>query len=448
MVGQRLVAAYMHDSGARETDQHTLFGKTKLLPKLQGSIAWISGVTSPRPPLEECYTTNSFLDSDRLALCKYNFPTERTNISTTVSNQAHIYDSLTDRHRVEILSIMSSLAKPSEVLLIGSSPLASASEFFTTTSRALPKRLHQVPDGETGFRANYIGWQHPVFPITIVQPRWGGKPSAESAARKYTLEDLNPTGYDEQAIVSYATFRELKVDGTISPDARFQVSLPTPLSVVRGFVEDDGVCEQVAPLYEKRLLQALQHLQEEIPPAELTIQWDLPSEIAALEFERGNIEDRYWKAYFSPVKAGVLDRLGRLAAAVDPKAEMGYHLCYGDFAHQHFVQPPDLALPVELANDIIEKVSPIHPIAYFHMPVPKDRFDEAYFSPLKNLKLQESKLFLGVVHPHDEAGTKKRLETAQAIYPDIAGVSTECGMGRTPPEELGSILEICASVTG
>ena len=338
-------------------------------------------------------------------------------------------------------------SKPSEVLLMGSSPLASATDFFTTISRTLARRVHQIPDGETGFRGNFIGWQHPVFPISIVQPRWGGQPTAESAAKKYTLDDINPTGYDDQAIASYATFRDLKAAGAIASHVRFQVSLPTPLSVVRGFVEDEGVCAQVAPLYEERLLKALHRLQGQIPPSELVIQWDLPAEIAALEYERGGTDDRYWKAYYSPVKAGTLDRLSRLAAAVDPKAEMGYHLCYGDLGHVHFVQPPDLELPVELANAIMEKITPIHPVAYVQMPVPKDRTDEAYFNPLKDLKLPGTKLFTGVVHPNDEAGTKKRLEAAQAVYPNIAGVSTECGMGRTPTEELGSILEICASVT-
>lgn len=343
---------------------------------------------------------------------------------------------------------MSTQTKPSEVLLIGSGPLASASDFFSTTSHAVSKRLHQIPDGETGFRGNFIAWQHPVFPITIVQPRWGGQSSPESSVKTYTLEDIKPTGYDDQAIASYATFCELKAAGTIPSDVRFQVSLPTPLSVVRGFVEDERVCEQVAPLYEERLLQALHNLQQHIPPTELTIQWDLPAEIAALEYERGNTNDRYWKAYFSPVTAGILDCLSRLATAVDPKAQMGYHLCYGDFGHQHFVQPPDTELLVELANTIMENISSIHPVTYFQMPVPKDRVDEAYFKPLENLKLHETKLFLGVVHPNDEAGTQKRLEVAQAIYPKIAGVSTECGMGRTPPEDLGSILEICAAVTG
>ena len=126
---------------------------------------------------------------------------------------------------------------------------------------------------------------------------------------------------------------------------------------------------------------------------------------------------------------------------------MGYHFCYGDFGHQHFVQPTDLEIPVELANAIMEKILPVHLVTYLHMPVSNDRVDEAYFLPLKNLKALDVKLFLGVVHPDDEAGTRKRLETAQAVYPNIAGVGTECGMGRTPAEHLGSILEISAAVT-
>ena len=159
------------------------------------------------------------------------------------------------------------------------------------------------------------------------------------------------------------------------------------------------------------------------------------------------MRNKYWKAYFSPVKAGILDRLERYAKAVSPDAEMGFHLCYGDFGHRHFVQSTDLEIPVELANAIMERISPVHSVTYLHMPVPKDRTDEAYFSPLKNLKALRTKLFLGVVHPDDEAGTRKRLETVQAVCPRIAGVGTECGMGRTPAEHLGSILEICAAVT-
>jgi len=217
--------------------------------------------------------------------------------------------------------------------------------------------------------------------------------------------------------------------------------------VVRGFVEDDAVCVQVEPLYEERLLQSLRHIQSNIPASELTIQWDLPTEIAALEYERGRIEDRCWKPYFSPVEAGLIDRLTRLAAAVEPDVEMGYHLCYGDLGHVHFVEPADAGLLVELANRVRQKIGPIHRVAYIHMPVPKDVAKEAYFRPLKDLELNDTKLFLGLVHPNDESGTRERLKAAQIVYPSVAGVSTECGLGRTSVEEFKSVLETCASVT-
>ena len=343
---------------------------------------------------------------------------------------------------------MATIGKPLEVHLIGSSPFASASEYLTTVAQALPKQLHRLSDGETGIRANFIGWQHSTLPITIIQPRFGGQPSPESAAKTYTLSDIKPTGYDDQAIQSYAIFRSLKGKGTISQHVRFQVCLPTPLSVARGFVEDDGVCAQVEPLYETRLLEALRKIQEVIPASELTIQWDLPTEIAALEYERGRTQDRYWKPYFAPVKLGLLQRLARLAGSVEPEVEMGYHLCYGDLGHVHFVQPEDMGLMVDLANLISERVKPVHKIDYIHMPVPKDRVDDAYFKPMEQLRLGEAtKLFLGVVHPGDESGTKARLEAAVKVFPHVTGVSSECGFGRTPMEDVQSMLNICKSVT-
>ena len=347
--------------------------------------------------------------------------------------------------RSEILA-MSNKIHLTEVLL-GSSPLASAEEFFYAVSGSLRSTLQQIPDGESGSRGNYIAWQHGCFPITIIQPRWGGQSSAEGSTKSYTLEDIKPAGYDDQAMNSFGVFRELKNAGTIPLDARFQVSLPTPFSVAREFVEDDGVCAKVEPLYEERISQALRRLQEYIPAAELTIQWDLPTEVATLEYELGRISDKYWKSYFSPVKDGIWQRLVRLAKDVNPDVQMGYHLCYGDFGHVHFVQPSDLSLLVDLANGIMKVVNPVHHVAYLHMPVPKGRTDGPFFSALKDLKLNDTKLHLGVVHAHDMAGTKDRLEAASRVYPSIAGVSTECGLGRTSEEGLKSVLEISASIT-
>ncbi|KAI4151121.1 MAG: hypothetical protein L6R39_002102 [Caloplaca ligustica] len=343
---------------------------------------------------------------------------------------------------------------PLEVLFIGSSPFQSTLDFLTTATQALPTQVQRLPDGETGARSNFIAWQHPTFPITIVQPRWGGQPSPESAAKAYTIDDIKPTGYDEQAIRSYAEFRNLKDTGRIPPQVRFQVCLPTPLSVVRGFVEDDDVCAQVEPLYETRLLHALHRIQDTIPPSELAIQWDLPTEVALLEYERGRITDRYWKPYYrdEPLEPALASRLARLAAHVKPETEIGFHFCYGDLGHVHFVQPEDMGVMVMLANLIVENVAPIHEIAYMHMPVPKEREDERYFAPLKTLSLHQgkTKLYLGVVHAEDEEGearARRRLEAAKTAYPDVAGIASECGLGRTAEKDVKRVLETYASLT-
>jgi hypothetical protein len=78
-----------------------------------------------------------------------------------------------------------------------------------------------------------------------------------------------------------------------------------------------------------------------------------------------------------------------------------------------------------------------------HMPVPRDRSDDAYFAPLSNLKLKpETRLYLGLVHHTDGvAGTKKRIDTASKYAGDY-GIATECGWGRRPPETMAELIEI------
>ena len=49
------------------------------------------------------------------------------------------------------------------VLLVGSVPLGSAGEVFQVVVAELGDRLHQLPDGETGPRADWIVWQYPVL---------------------------------------------------------------------------------------------------------------------------------------------------------------------------------------------------------------------------------------------------------------------------------------------
>ena len=103
------------------------------------------------------------------------------------------------------------------------------------------------------------------------------------------------------------------------------------------------------------------------------------------------------------------------------------------------MEPADLGLSVELANAIVERSS--RPVQWIHMPVPRGRKDDAYFEPLKKLRLPATdQLYLGLVHLTDGvAGARARVETAKR-YRSEFGVACECGFGRRDPETVCRFL--------
>jgi hypothetical protein len=200
----------------------------------------------------------------------------------------------------------------------------------------------------------------------------------------------------------------------------------------------------VEPIYEEALLRALARIQAEIPAHDLAIQWDVAPDIGIIEGVP------FLRPWFSPVHEGIVERILRLADKVNEDVEMGFHLCYGDFEHKHWMEPNDTGTMVGIATAILERAK--HPVKWFHMPVPKSRDDLAYFAPLQKLlgplERGHTEFYLGLVHPNDEEGTKRRIRAAGEAGVEIAfGVATECGMGRTPVDELDSIFGIMKSVS-
>ena len=51
---------------------------------------------------------------------------------------------------------------PARVLLVGSIPLESAEEVFRAVALGLGELIAAIPDGETGVRKNWTGWQDAV----------------------------------------------------------------------------------------------------------------------------------------------------------------------------------------------------------------------------------------------------------------------------------------------
>ncbi|MDQ6659891.1 MAG: hypothetical protein M3Z24_02870 [Chloroflexota bacterium] len=334
--------------------------------------------------------------------------------------------------------------QPQGVLLVGSVPLDNTEEVFRTTSSILAGRLRRIPDGETGERSNWIGWQarflasNPLFEMIPPNPNDYAplphfKLRSPMSSREITFDTL---GYADAAKASYAVFSQLKQGGLLPANARFQVSLPTPLAPVTAFVvpEDQAVVE---PAYEAAMLAELDQITTAIPHDDLAIQWDVAIEFGILE--------GMMPTFFSDAKAEILERLIRLGNRVPSEVEMGYHLCYGDAGHKHFKEPEDAAKLVEVANAISAGVK--REINWIHMPVPHNRTDDAYFAPLRNLKLHpETELYLGLVHFTDGVeGTQRRIAAAQRVVAEF-GVATECGMGRRSAETIPDLLRIHSEV--
>lgn len=325
--------------------------------------------------------------------------------------------------------------------LVGSVPLGDAESVFRTASAALGPDLARLPDGETGVRKDWIAWQYAVLAST---PGLAPVPAPDRGYLRRQLVHLEggraaprfgPLGYADAALASFKVFARLQGEGVIPPAMRFQVSLPTPIAPVVVFVEE-GDRAIVEPAYERQLLVELRRIVEGIPHGRLAIQWDVAVEVALLE--------HVWPPHFADLEGGVRDRLERLGAALPGDVSLGYHLCYGDFGHRHFMSPADASTLVRLANQIAGFARPPD---WIHMPVPLPWSTPAAYAPLADLHLpSDTRLYLGLIHLADGLeGARRRI----ALVADLVrrfGVATECGWGRRRPETIPALLELHAAV--
>ncbi len=330
--------------------------------------------------------------------------------------------------------------------LIGSIPLDSSEQVFRRLADELGPFLRCTPDGETGERSRWVYFQrqmlldHPAMEIDSTVPpykfiQWDGKVVREIEQVRFK-PGVDPatvnfeTGYDRAALASWETFKALRAAGAIPKHMRFQVSLPTPQA--SGYLYVSGPArETYFGAYERALKSALANIVTAIPAADLSIQWDVCQEVLAFE---NYFEDR--PAHY---KRQIFDMLGRLGDAVPAGAEMGYHLCYGSPRDEHLVQPKDAGILVEMMNGIVAAIS--RNVDFLHIPVPKDRTDDAFYAPLDDFKQPKgTKLYLGLLHHNDDAGDRERVEVAKRHVTEF-GLSAECGWGRTEPGRLPGLLK-------
>jgi hypothetical protein len=247
---------------------------------------------------------------------------------------------------------------------VGSIPLPSTKETFERLITTFPGRLLRIPDGEPLKRGNFTFFQSSVFEdypaiMTKPPPTYVQTQNVSNFPRPIKL---NPIMYGDFALDSYRQFCELREQGVIPREIRFQVCIPSVFSVIINRILPAYHAE-VESVYEAAMLTALRRIQDGIPANDLAIQWDVALEFAALELDGTDLQmpasypyNLKPKPWFSPLKEGLIERILKLIDGVDEGVEIGFHLCYGDAGHKHSVEPKDTSLLVEVANLIAGRV--------------------------------------------------------------------------------------------
>lgn len=347
-----------------------------------------------------------------------------------------------------------------ELHFVGSIPLGNAMEVMQTLSSHFGPWLPRIPDGETGERTNWIQYQEDVIARLPGAERVSGTGDIRSATAKrahsgkfripagarLTPDMLGDLGYARAAIESYNDYAVLRSNGAIAPECRFMVALPTPYNIISFCVmpESAGAVEAI---YEQQMIAELNRILAAIPHDHLSLQWDVVHDLQAFDkaslgaaVASGRIPTAdLRKPWFAPAEQGIIDRLARLCDIVPADVELGIHLCYGSYGGRHFIEPESMAAMVGLTNAVLRATG--RRVDFVHMPVPIERDDDAYFSPLESLERPPKlKVYLGLIHERDGlAGTMRRYETARRHCADF-GVSTECGFGRMSAEAVPDIM--------
>ena len=347
------------------------------------------------------------------------------------------------------------------LLLIGSLPGDSAGTVMAQWGEALGPRLLALPDGETGYRRMWMEF----LCIQVFEPN----PAIETRSRPPAVDpedpgdwrspgddwislgydrgtwrfrvrpdaeaiDLGELGYAREAIASYRAFDTLRAEGKIAPALRFQVSVPLHDSSLRWYMERRQDVERLWRPYSEAVAREVEAMLYAIPPEDLLIQWDACAETLGLD--PAGAEHWPWQP-----EGDRLERFSRsvaeLSAAVPEPVMLGLHLCYGSFVEQHLVEPADLACCVALASAAVSGAK--RRFDYVHMPVPKNRDDDAFFAPLRHLEIGDTKLYLGLVHGEALEANLARVATAKRHVSGF-GVAAECGFGRMSKEQIPDFI--------
>lgn len=240
-------------------------------------------------------------------------------------------------------------------------------------------------------------------------------------------------------------FRRLRDQGVIPSDLRFQIGLPLPSSVFSGAFKDHYAQDWaiVGPALEDLYLRSIDRILTEIPAEDLALQWDMAYEVQDIEGVISWSEGDPWERFIGP--------LSRIAPAVPSEVLTGLHFCYGTFPEWPMYEARDLGVIVRMANAAVAALGRAgRPVDWIHLAGPRNlrSAEDAFFAPLAELHVPDTRVYLGIVLPLDgEKGLRLRHETASRHLSDF-GVAMYCGFGRQPGQDPRQTLAEHARVVG
>ena len=105
-------------------------------------------------------------------------------------------------------------------------------------------------------------------------------------------------------------FERLQSEGAITPEVRFQVSIPTPMAAAYHYIAPDSRAAFVE-VYQQSLLAEVDEILGQLPHERLAIQWDVCQEILVFE--------DYYPGRPADYKSQIFHQLGNLGDAVPPQ---------------------------------------------------------------------------------------------------------------------------------
>jgi hypothetical protein len=347
-----------------------------------------------------------------------------------------------------------------DVLLVGSLPFDEPEVAFRQAAAAVGGQVACLPDGEVGPRTNWVGMlallvfsEHPDLVETLAPPEHELEQPEREGELQQQVEDLegiwsfqvrpghtvrfDDLRYGGFAIDSYATFVALREQGVIPPGVRFQVCLPAPHSAIDGFFDDAGQWPELYAAYLEGIRREITKMLEVIPAGDLAIQWDVAWEFVDMAMGERNYF-RFWPKLTAEQKfQRHAEQLDGLWQGIPEETLLGFHWCYGTWGGWPMTAMPDLGLCVRMSNEAKRRVG--RRLDWVHMPVVRQP-DEAFFAPLSDLDVGDTRVFLGMVHHTDSIDDfRRRRDLARAHLPSF-GIGSVCGYGRVEPELLPEIL--------